>query len=441
MAQSIYPTYFTAPVLDQYLVYAPLQGFSVILNENRLRQLESLRFGTHEEIEPVISEIAQRLDCPAVAPERPEGKIKAPLFLGLITTRGCNMSCRYCDFNAPEDSHNDMELGLARASIDAYLHLLAEHGVSQGEVQFFGGEPFFRSSVVEFALSHAHNRAGQMGIAIKFNVTTNGLMTERRAAWVADNFDTVVLSLDGITFQDHQRPSRNGGASYPIVHRTAKILSEGRTDLTIRACITDESTAQMPALAYEFARTYILSAVCFEPLTESRLSRANGLLPPDPVQFAREFCQAEDVLKPYGIDAISSGTDIDSLQASFCPVGKDALLVSPSGSICACYLMESDWMRAGLDLKFGRISRSSPEFFLELEKLEAIRRLARHTAPLCERCLCRYHCAGGCYVNHRSIQRASQYDSVCIRTRLITIGKLLKRMEALELYHRWLDSL
>jgi uncharacterized protein len=181
--------------------------------------------------------------------------------------------------------------------------------------------------------------------------------------------------------------------------------------------------------------------VCFEPLTESRLSRENGLFSPDSLQFARQFCLAEDILIQYGIDAICSGTDIDSLQASFCPVGKDALLISPAGEISACYLIEADWARAGLDLTFGTISGDSPKFLLDLDKLETIRDLTRQPAPLCESCLCRYHCAGGCYVNHHSIRQARQYDAVCVRTRLITIGKLLRRMGALELYQRWLDDL
>jgi uncharacterized protein len=441
MPPSVYPTYFALPVLDRYLVYAPLQRFSAILTEDSLKRLEDTLFTRNNNVDPVISEIVRRLDNAPIPPQSIKGEIKAPLFLGLITTRGCGMACRYCDFSPSANSRSAMSLDLARASIDAYLNLLTENGIVEGEIQFFGGEPFFRNIVPEFVLSYAHTRASRMEIAIRFSVTTNGLMTEKRAAWVADHFDAVVLSLDGTAFQDQQRPLRAGRGSYPVVHRTAEIFSDGNTDLTIRACITRESVAHMPDLAAEFASNYVLRAVCFEPLSESNLSKQNGLFPPDPVQFARQFCLAEDILTRHGIESITSGTDIDSLQTSFCPVGKDALLVSPSGNVSSCYLMESDWRRAGLDLTFGIISQDSPQFQFDLKKLETIRDLMHHPAPLCETCLCYYHCAGGCYVNHHSIQQAGQYDAVCIRTRLITIGKLLKRMGCPELYHRWLDSL
>jgi len=103
--------------------------------------------------------------------------------------------------------------------------------------------------------------------------------------------------------------------------------------------------------------------------------------------------------------------------------------------------LESEWTRAGLDLKFGSITNKAPEFVIDMNKLENIRDLVRHPALLCSDCLCRYHCAGGCYVNHHAIREAEQYDSVCIRTRLITIGKLLRRMGASELYRRWLNEL
>lgn len=441
MVKSDFPTYFITPVLDRYLVYAPLHQFSVILDEGELKQFEKAQSGVGGEFDWVVAEILQHLNGPAGELKISRGKITAPLFLGFITTRGCNMKCNYCDFVPSGHSEAVMESTLARSSVDAYLRLLKENGHTAGEIQFFGGEPFFRNTVVEFVVAYARNEAVKRGMTIRFNVTTNGLMSEKRAIWVADNFDSVVLSLDGAIFQDRYRPLLNDRGSYALIDHTAQILSNGRTDLIIRACVTRDSVEYLPDLAREFASAYILHSVCFEPLTESPLSEVNGLFPPDPVRFARQFCLAEDLLAGFGIQAVTSGADIDSLQASFCPVGKDALLISPSGKVCACYLLESEWMRAGLDLNFGVITSQVSDFTVNLEKLEKIRDLVRHPAQLCDECLCRYHCAGGCYVNHHSIRAANQHDAVCIRTRLITIGKLLRRMGALDLYQHWLDSL
>jgi sulfatase maturation enzyme AslB (radical SAM superfamily) len=126
MANSEFPTYFITPVLDRYLVYAPLHQFSVILDEAGVSQFENARSGAGGEYDPVVVEILQHLSEPAAELEFPRGKITSPLFLGFITTRGCNMKCKYCDFVPSGHSGDVMEFALARSGIDAYLRLLTE---------------------------------------------------------------------------------------------------------------------------------------------------------------------------------------------------------------------------------------------------------------------------------------------------------------------------
>jgi uncharacterized protein len=439
--QSENPTFFITPILDRYLLYAPLQRFAMILESDELERLKVTCDAGLDQVDEPGASIVPPPAILASSPRVDHGTIKSPLFLGLITTRKCNMGCKYCDFVAPVASRAVMKPEMARAAVDAYLRILAENKIIEGQIQFFGGEPFFQNAVVEFVHAYAREKSKRSGISLRFSVTTNGLMAERRAMWVADNFDTVVLSLDGAAYQDLQRPLINGSGSYNFIHKTAQILSEGKANLIIRVCVTSESVMHLPALALDLANAYVLNAVCFEPLTESNLSQANCLFPPDPVRFARQFCLAEDILAPCGIETVVSGTDISSLERGFCPVGQDALIFSPEGDVSACYLMESDWVRAGLDLKFGKLGNEPGDFYLDLEKIESLRRLARNPAPLCDTCLCRYHCAGGCHVNHASIRKTNQYDSVCIRTRLVTVGKLLRQMGKLDFYYRWLDEL
>jgi hypothetical protein len=58
--------------------------------------------------------------------------------------------------------------------------------------------------------------------------------------------------------------------------------------------------------------------------------------------------------------------------------------------------------------------------------------------PLCADCFCRYHCAGGCHVNHDTSGQPGNYDAQCIQTRLITILQLLDRLEQPRLRDEWL---
>ena len=159
------------------------------------------------------------------------------------------------------------------------------------------------------------------------------------------------------------------------------------------------------------------------------------LTPPDPWEFARNFEAAAQVLEPYGIETVLSSANLNTLQCSFCPVGKDALIVSPDGRVDACYLLPEEWERNGLDMRLGRVANGKLE--IEVEALERAR-LTVHEKPRCAGCLCRYHCAGGCHVNHDT--SGGTYDELCLQTRLITIAELLKRLGQAELADAWLND-
>jgi hypothetical protein len=76
-----------------------------------------------------------------------------------------------------------------------------------------------------------------------------------------------------------------------------------------------------------------------------------------------------------------------------------------------------------MDLNVGRLVRGG-DVQLEPQRLEQIRRLAAEK-PHCERCFCRWSCAGGCHVNHSHPGWSGEYDDFCIQTRLISACSLL----------------
>jgi uncharacterized protein len=436
---------FALPVANRYLFYAPLHKLTAVLDARALSALKNKFTDPGFDAGAQLNQIADLLTGPGgeLAQIR-QGPLSRPLFLGLITTRGCNMGCVYCDFAAPKFGQKTMDLSLARNCVDAYLQLVVSAGINHAEIQFFGGEPFFDNKVCELVVPYAREAGNKKGIQVSFEVTTNGLINSKRAAWMANNFERVVLSLDGpAVFQNAQRPVHKEKGSFDVVYRTAEILSRGPTDLFLRVCATTDSTPRLPAIARWMAENLCMSTVCFEALTPSSLSESNGFHPPDPIDFAMNVLEAEDILVEYGIDTQTSGTDIAKLQASFCPLGKDAMIVNPKGELNACYLLEEDWIKEELNLCFGRLSNTQPgipAFEIEIQALEKIRSYAGTQGTLCRNCFCQYHCAGGCHVNHKNIVMASTYDDVCIQTRAVTIGKLLKTIGAMSIYHEWRQS-
>lgn len=412
---------FAVPVSGKYLVHAPLHRLTALVNHQAAR---AIRDGLTTGIPAAgpVGALTVELACPVPAPTARHGDL-APLFLGLIPTRGCNMACRYCDFAAPKRGSPVMPLATARAALDAYFQL----DIPAPEVHFFGGEPFYAEPVVRFAVEYAALRAAEAGKTVRFEVTTNGLYSAGRCRWTADTFDTVVLSLDGLPDEhDLHRPALNGRGTSGVVIRSARILSEGTAELVLRACVSEQTAPRLPAFARWIGRELRPSTVCLEPLSESPLSRAAGLQPPDPWAFARYFDQAALILAEYGIQTVLSSADLRAPRASFCPVGKDALIVSPDGAVNACYLLDEEWLARGLDMRLGRVNGGA--FDLDARAVQRARQMTVDHRPRCANCLCRYYCAGGCHVHHDTQAAPGQYDDLCAQTRLITAAALLRQV-------------
>lgn len=421
---------FRLPVSGASLIYAPLHGVAAVVGDAAARRLGEALGGGRVPAHETLRTIAARLRAPPGPGPRPRsGPLTDPLFLGIIPTRGCNMACGYCDFAAPKTAGRTMSLELARASVDAYLALLGEAGRSEGQVHFFGGEPFRAADVVEHVVEYARLRASAFGVALHLEATTNGLFGAGRARWVADRFGTIVLSLDGPPeIQDRQRPLLNGRPSFEAVLKTARILSAGPVGLIVRSCVTADTVDGLPDWAAWVARELRPGTVCLESLTPSPASSAAGLFPPDPYRYARGFAAAARVLEAAGIRAVQSTTDLDECRISACPVGRDALIVSPNGVVDGCYLLEGEWRGRGLDLRLGRVDTERRRLEVEAEALERVRRVPAREKPLCANCFCRYHCAGGCHVHHDTSRPAGSYDDLCVATRLIAADKLLRRL-------------
>jgi uncharacterized protein len=417
---------FVLPLFEQYILHAPLHGITALVNEAFLVRLQENWLP--KETDEIASMVARLSKEPFVTPGVRQGPID-PVFLGIIPTRACNLACRYCAFGASDAKPVVMEARLAEKAVDWMAAHIKERGLKNLDIHFFGGEPFFALDLIETVVARARAVAAKEGLVPGFEVSTNGFFSPECCQFVADHIDVVVLSFDGPeNLQNLHRPSKGGDGSFRIVSRNAAMLAQSAAELNIRACVTQNSVASLDRMAEWFCQTFAPHSLCFEPLQPTPLSDRAGLHSPDPWKFAQMVQKASRISSSRGIPTIYNSAAIGRLRSTFCPVGKDALIISPDGSVDACYLQAEDWETSGLDLHLGTFS---PDGRLNLDPgaIERARKSSADTAQ-CNTCFCRWYCAGGCHVKKHapSENEKTNRENFCIQTRILTACNLLDHL-------------
>ena len=433
---SMIRTAFLIPILDKWLLHAPLHQITALINHSAARLLwERNGQNLPGELGELCELIRSRPDC---LPGPNEGEI-IPSFLGIIPTRGCNMSCIYCNFGGPSAKLEFMQPEIAVAAVDWAARQLEQAGQKRFHIQFFGGEPFVAQDLVEIIVHRARYVSTQKGLIPYFDASTNGLFNERQCQFIGDYFDGVVLSLDGPPdLQDKYRPVSKGRPSSAIVERTARRLSAMPLELCLRMCITQESVNRMEEITHWMVETFSPSVIDFETITPGELASRAGLAPPDPYQFAIHAERACRLTEATGIKALYSAAEASTPRLSLCPVGNDVVIVSPDGRLSACYLLPEEWEQRGLDLDLGRFDPDRGIVIFS-DRLEKIRRLPANK-PRCQGCFCQFTCAGGCHVNQACLGSGWEYTDFCIQTRIMTACRLLRELGFQQLSEALLEN-
>lgn len=434
-------TIFAIPIFDQVIIYAPLRNFAALVDQTVALYLQDSIISGRPARKDRLNEILHILNEEPSIPLPKQGNF-LPAFLGLLPTRGCNLACRYCGFGAADQPDKVMDLKLAANAINWYMGLVSRANLPGAEVHFFGGEPFCAEEIIDLSVNLARIKAGDFGCTPRFEVATNAIFSEKRCRWVADNFDTVVLSLDGpATIHNNHRPYKNGQGSFETVSRNAAILAEGPVDLFLRACVTTQTVKRMPEIAAYFCDAFHPMGVSFEPFKPAKQipPGPDDFEPPDPWEFARNFIQAAWILEAHGVEPVYAAGDIRTRRVTFCPVGRDVAIISPDGVVNNCYLLESEWQAQGLNLRLGRLD-ADRKITLDPKAVTYTRSLNVWNKPFCHRCFCQWHCAGGCHVTHSLPPAPGDYDRLCLQTRIITLRNILKAMEKENLVRRLLDQ-
>jgi radical SAM protein with 4Fe4S-binding SPASM domain len=426
----VFDDVFVLPLETRQLLFSPRRKVCALLNAAAVQALgESDRSDSSD-----LSDLRLMLEDPPPEVACRTGPAR-PVFLGLITTRACNMACRYCDFAAQPDQPH-MSLPMAMAAVNGWTDHLRSIGETHLELHFFGGEPFVAGDVIQAAVLRTRALAARHGMTTHFEASTNGLLSDRDLRFVRDYFNAIVLSLDGGQDEhDRHRPTIGGGSSFGRVLRTARQLADSPVDLCLRCCVSNKNVEALASIADWMCRELQPKLINFEPLSMTCEAQDAGLEPPDTLAYTRNFIAASRVAARYGVECVFAAA-YDKARADCCPVGRDAFIVVPSGEVRSCYMRGSHLARSGFDLRLGTVALDHAPT-IDPAAIGRLRRLATER-PGCDGCFCTWSCAGGCVVREPEPRLTGKRTTYCQLTRMLQACLLLENLGQHELVDRLL---
>lgn len=152
----------------------------------------------------------------------------SPQSVSLNVSSACNIACRYCYADRGSFGGKQAQLMTHANAIAAVDRLLDSadpaHPVTVG---FLGGEPLVNRQLVHSVVAHASRRGAEMGLDVRFSITTNGtLLTEVDIDLICAHRFAVTVSIDGdAQAHDLWRTDKNGQGTFArVIERIAPLL-------------------------------------------------------------------------------------------------------------------------------------------------------------------------------------------------------------------------
>jgi uncharacterized protein len=320
----------------------------------------------------------------------------------LNVSHDCNLRCEYC-FAGKGDYHQGrmvMSAETGRKAIDFLLSQSA--GRRFLEVDFFGGEPLMNFGVVKEVVAYARSKEKEHGKTFRFTITTNGLLLdEKTAAYINENMDNVVLSLDGRqSVNDKVRARVDGRGCYEAVVPNFRRLVDSRGDKEyyVRGTYT--------AYNKDFAEDVkALAELGFDQISVEPVVAGEGepyaLKESDLPELFAEYERLADWLvadRKTGkhINFFHFMLDLDQGPCAIkrlrgCGCGNEYVAITPDGDIYPChqFIGHEAW-------KMGSVHDGS--FDREAKKRFAAATI--YSKEECRSCWAKFYCSGGCNANN-----------------------------------------
>jgi len=424
---------YTIPVPDAenetFILYRPLIGLAFIGNRGLVDLVYRLADDPQTPLRSDISQFLQTVGFFQPDPPAPQPLVGEfdPLGLTLLLTNQCQLRCTYCYAAAGEFSRQVLPQEYGRLAIDYATEAVLRRGATRLEVSMHGGgEPTFPWKTLQALVAYTRQKPVQTSISL----TSNGIWSESQTEWILSHMDGVSLSMDGESqTQNRQRPFVSGRPSSNWVMRSIAALEEHSFPYTIR--MTALSPWDHLARDVEFLCENTRCAnIQVEPAFNTQ--RGEESEPPDGegLGFARAFLKAHQVAAQAGRHLVYSGASLENVTAAFCNAGYNSLIVTPEGSLVACYTTTYNRHPLAPLTTIGRIQDGKIQ--IDESARTRLHQLLKERRQACQDCFCFWSCAGDCFAKYLTPKHGGHlvYDGRCDINRSLLRDLMLQRMAA-----------
>lgn len=356
--------------------------------------------------------------------------------LCLNIAHDCNIRCGYC-FASTGDYHGGrklMPIEVAKGAIDFLLSTSGNR--KRLEVDFFGGEPLMNFDVVKETVRYGREKQKEYNKRIGFTITTNGtLLNDEIEAFINENMDNVVVSIDGRkSVNDKMRKFTDGRGTFDDILPKIKSLVDKRGDKSyyIRGTFTANNL--------DFSEDVIFLAdqgfkeISIEPVVAEK-NKAYALKE-EHLPFI--YQQYEKLVQKYleyqengkGFRYYHFLMDLDGgpciyKRVTSCGSGVEYFAVTPDGELYPCHQFVGREEYLIGNIKDGITNKTLQKQFEE--------NTVYHKEK-CSDCWAKFYCSGGCRANAAAFNNDLMvpYDMECkLQQKRIECAIMLKAYEAL----------
>jgi uncharacterized protein len=221
------------------------------------------------------------------------------LLLMVVPTLLCNSRCLYCQANSVNDGNTEKNMSIKTAM--EFCKFVSSLPYSRIKVEFQGGEPTLRLSIVQLIVSLLKRIPDK---DISFVICTNLLDIDSDFVhFILKNNISISTSLDGEKIiHDFQRPSTNGISSHDSVIRNIAMLRKAGIFPSALMTLTNKSVHQLTSIVQYYVSLGFQS-VFIRPLNLFRRAASNDEIQISDDAFLKSYKSALDYIIQTNIES------------------------------------------------------------------------------------------------------------------------------------------